>query len=115
MLSRKGGIMGMNDGWTIYPDGRIVTTGNAELKADPAKTAALFAAIEKINFFALPDYGHAEPMMCADCIEVKITVTTPAKTHAISTIEVTRNVPQTYKDLQGMALDLVKTAGGPTK
>ena len=114
-LTRKGGFIGANEGWTIYPDGKIVTRANVEMRADPAKTAALFAAVEKVKFFTLPDYGHAEPLMCADCFEITIKVTTPAKTNSITTYEVTHGVPQTYKEMQAMVLDLVKTAGGATK
>lgn len=109
-LTRKGGFVGANEGWTIYPDDKIVTRQNVEMRADPAKTAALFAAIEKVKFFTLPDYGHAEPLMCADCFEITLRVTTPAKTYAITTYEVTNGVPEEYKKMQAMALDLVKTA-----
>lgn len=111
-LSAHGGIAGRNDRWTIYPDGRVVTIKNETLRADPAMTAALFAAVEKIQFFSLPDFGHAEPLRCADCIAVTISVATAAKTHSITTYEVTQNVPPEYKALQNMALELVKPKGG---
>ncbi len=46
---REGGIAGITQEWTIYPDGRIVNPFEQEFQTPPEEVIALLAKLEEIN------------------------------------------------------------------
>lgn len=67
----SGGIMGKNEIWQFFPDGRMVPNKGNVLLADPAAAAALADKLACTNF---PSPGSSrDGSVCADCFEVTLT------------------------------------------
>jgi hypothetical protein len=90
---RSGGIAGLNQTWTIYADGRVITPKNEVISLDAAKVSALLASLQSAG--VLDSKGSSGPMnVCPDCMTYEITLTQGGKTVRLVTTDGAQNVPE---------------------
>ena len=83
IYKRSGGLAGISEQWTIFPDGRIVSLDDREFTASAAMVSTLVAKIKALGFFEL-ESASSLPSSCADCFNHQITVDTGGKPTSIT-------------------------------
>lgn len=92
VFHRTGGVAGVDDLWSIYPDGRVVSSKGEEQTIQAEQVTALLAAIEALGFFDMKDsYGRLS--QCKDCFTYELTVSSGGKVKSITTVENASDAP----------------------
>ena len=87
-----GGLAGVDQTWTIYPDGRVVYPKGEEQNLDAAQVATLLDDIETMGFFEMKDtYGQFTK--CNDCFTYTLTVSSGGKVKTVTTTEGAKDSP----------------------
>lgn len=73
VYERSGGIAGVREKWTVYPDGRVVTQAGRERRLAPEAVEALVAELERAGVFRL-DNEYGVGGSCRDCFTATLTV-----------------------------------------
>jgi hypothetical protein len=71
---RSGGFAGVDEQWTFYAEGKVVTAKGAEQAFEAAKVETLLSDIETLGFFELQDSYGSKFSACKDCFSYEITI-----------------------------------------
>jgi hypothetical protein len=88
----SGGLAGVDQTWTIYPDGRWVDPKGGEHTVDAAQVTALLDDIETLGFFDMKD-SYGQFSQCNDCFTYTLTVSSGGKVKTITTKEGAKDTP----------------------
>jgi hypothetical protein len=89
---RSGGFAGVDEQWTIYPDGRITANDGGEWQVTVAQVEQLLRDIEALGFFDL-DSRYMPFDTCCDRFTYEITVRSGDRVHTVTTIDAAPNTP----------------------
>lgn len=92
VYGRSGGFAGLQQEWTIYPDGRIDFPDGSQKQVDPAQIQTLFDTIRTANFQSLND-SYLPKDTCCDLFTYTVTVQTDSEKQTITTMDGASNVP----------------------
>lgn len=86
----------MENEWTVYENGRIVTMSGEELQVEPEEVTATLAAIEQAGFF---DLEQTEPSdICCDFFTYTLIVQNEDLEKVVVISEGDPNFPQALSD-----------------
>lgn len=102
VLRRSGGIAGVAEQWTVYVDGRVLAGDGGRWQASPERVSQLVSELEQLGFFELAD-RYIPLNTCCDRFTYELSVRSGARTHTITALEATPDVP----DAVWRALDTV--------
>ena len=88
----SGGLAGVDQTWTIYPDGRWVDPKGKEQNLDAAQVASLLNDIEALGFFEMKD-SYGQFSQCNDCFTYTLTVSSGGKVKTVTTKEGAKDTP----------------------
>ena len=107
IYGRSGGFAGLQQEWTIHPDGRVILPNGSEKQADPAQAQAVFEAIQSANFRSL-DAAYLPEQTCCDLFTYTITVQTGSDSQTITTMD-GANEPESLTAVFQAIDDLIQT------
>ena len=55
IYQRSGGLTGISEQWTVYPDGRITSAQGPEYRVSPEHVSSLLKEIESSGFFEMSE------------------------------------------------------------
>ncbi len=91
-LQRTGGLAGVSQQWSIYPDGRVQLPNGTQSQLSADQVSALLAALDQAGFFALQDsYGQGDK--CRDCFNYQLTVNDNGHSRTVSFVEGAADTP----------------------
>lgn len=107
VIQRSGGIAGLNDQWSFYPDGKIVHVNIKQSNAsdtqsvDAVQVTALLAALKAAGFFEMKSASGIGSGLsnCKDCFTYKLTATSEGSTNSISLQDSATGSPSTIEQL----------------
>lgn len=73
VMSRSGGLAGVNERWEVYTDGRVVAATGAVRRVPAESVAALLRELDAQGFFTIERPGGL-PQPCPDCFTYEIVV-----------------------------------------
>jgi hypothetical protein len=88
----SGGLAGVDETWTIYPNGRVVYPEGEEQNLDAAQVATLLDDIEALGFFEMKD-SYGQFSQCNDCFTYTLSVSSGGKVKSVSTKEGASDTP----------------------
>jgi hypothetical protein len=92
VLQRTGGLAGVSEQWSIFPDGRVLTPKGTQSQVDAAQVSALVTALDQAGFFTLQDsYGKNSP--CRDCYNYQLSVNDSGRSKTVSFVEGAGDTP----------------------
>ena len=89
---RSGGFAGLNEQWTIYPDGRVVLGEGGEWQIPPQQVEQLIADIVRLGFFTFDD-SYVPKDTCCDRFFYSLTIRQGDKEKTVTTMDDAPNVP----------------------
>ena len=89
---RSGGLAGVSEQWTIYPDGRVVSGKGTEQRVTAERVTALLAEIAALGFFQAADAPRS-PSACRDCFTYQITLAVGGQVKTVTTQDGDKNAP----------------------
>jgi hypothetical protein len=97
VFQRSGGFAGVNQQWTIYANGNIVTDSGETLSVNPDQVTALLIAADAAGFFDMKvssSLGSAGN--CKDCFTYTLTITNHGQTNTLSAQDGSKNLPDAF-------------------
>ena len=110
ILGQEGGIAGVQNEWTIYGDGRIVTNNGDELMVEPEEVTALLETIEQAGFFDLEQPEAAD--ICCDFFTFTLTIKSGELEKRIVMSEGDPSIPQALSETLAAVQELILSASG---
>ncbi len=93
IFKRTGGLAGLNEGWTIYTDGRIETNSSIQPELSAEEVEQLLSSLEATGFFEL-EGSYLPDDTCCDRFFYEITAFQDGRFHIITTLEATPDMPE---------------------
>lgn len=93
LFKRSGGIAGLNEQWTIFTDGRVVTNSTIQPQLSAEQVSQLLNSLETVGFFAL-DNTYLPEDTCCDRFFYEITAVQDTSFHSVTTLEATPDMPE---------------------
>jgi hypothetical protein len=92
IYGRSGGFAGLQQEWTIYPDGRIEFPDGSQKQVDAAQAQALFDTIQTANFQSL-NAAYLPEDTCCDLFTYTVTLQTGDEKYTVTTMDEAPDVP----------------------
>jgi hypothetical protein len=86
VYQKSGGFTGITEEWTIFPDGRIVSSDGVEYVLGEEKVTTLLYEIDNLGFFEISGPGQLLSD-CRDCFTYRITVSSGGRTKSINYVD----------------------------
>lgn len=86
IYSRSGGFAGLQQEWTIYPDGRIDMPDGTQKQVDASQVQTLLDTIQTANFFEMSE-SYIPLDNCCDRFTYSITVQIDGQSKIVTTID----------------------------
>jgi hypothetical protein len=93
VFRREGGIAGLSEQWTIFPDGRVQDADGNQYEIEPAAVTAMLAAIESAGFMELDNSGPPADL-CCDRFVYTLAVRLGDRVHTMQTVDGAEDVPE---------------------
>jgi len=98
VVQRTGGLAGVSEQWSIYPDGRVLSPKGTQSQVGAAQVSALLAALDKAGFFTLQDsYSQgsqgSQGSQCRDCYNYQLSVNNNRRSKTVSFVEGATDTP----------------------
>jgi hypothetical protein len=92
VFRRDGGIAGVSEEWTIFPDGRIEDGQGNTFEIEPEAVTTMLTAIEASGFMEL---DNSQPLqnICCDRFVYTLAVRLDDNVHTMQTVDGAENVP----------------------
>jgi hypothetical protein len=90
---RSGGVVGVDEAYTIYADGRIVNAKGQEWFVSPQEVARLTESIVQVGFFQAQEVGSSIAP-CCDRFSYTLTVYLAGRTHTVHTYDGAGDLPE---------------------
>jgi hypothetical protein len=117
IIQRSGGLVGVNEQWSFYPDGKIVKDYMDQEKpsetynVDAAQVTALLAALKTAGFFDMEaSSGIGGLSNCKDCFTYQLSAASEGTTNSI-TFQEGATGPQ--EEIEKVINQLIRLAGNP--
>lgn len=109
IYERSGGLAGVSEQWSIYPDGRIMAGDGREWKVAPEQVEQLISDIEASGFFDLSgQYMPRNP--CCDRFTYSLVVRSDGKAGSVATMDATPDVPASLWEALGAVSGFISNA-----
>jgi hypothetical protein len=105
IFKRSGGFAGVNEGWTIFTDGRIETNSSNQPQLSAEEVEQLLNSLESAGFFEL-EGSYLPEDTCCDRFFYEVTAVHNSTYHTVRTLEATPDMPEALQQ----ALRLIQTA-----
>ena len=92
-FARTGGIAGISELWSIYPDGRVLGVAGEEGRIPADEVSQLLAEIEAAGFFEWAPRPRSL-QSCADCFTYSITVEFQGKINRVTLVDGESGAPE---------------------
>jgi hypothetical protein len=92
IFQRTGGLMGVADHWSIFPDGRIVANNGQEVQVEPERIQQLLTDVKSLGFFEM-NKAYMPKNTCCDRFTYIIIARDADKIHSVTTIDAAPNAP----------------------
>ena len=89
---RSGGLAGVFERWTVYPDGLIVSDEGNELRVQAEEVSTLLAEIEALGFFEM-SHSYGPLNACCDRFTHQVTVRSGDSVKTVRTIDAAPDTP----------------------
>ena len=104
--SRSGGIAGVDEQYTVYPDGRVEVNNGNSLVVAPEAVSALLTGLELAGIFSTPGYT-SPPGACADCFNYTLIVSKDGQTYTAVVQDGDIEVPQGVQEALRLVIELL--------
>ncbi len=111
VLQRSGGIAGLSERWVVYADGRLENSSGRQWQAAPQEVARLVADVERLGFFEL-DSRYVPLNTCCDRFLYELTVRSGERSHTVTVLEATPDVPAELWEALGAVERWIAAASG---
>ncbi|MFQ5595793.1 MAG: hypothetical protein ACE5HA_16730 [Anaerolineae bacterium] len=109
IYERSGGLAGVSEQWSIYPDGRIVAGDGREWQVEPEQVKQLTSDIKSLGFFDMS--GQYMPLnQCCDRFTYTLVVRSGDKINRVTTIDAAPEVPASLWEVLGAVRSFVNNA-----
>lgn len=109
IYERSGGLAGVSEQWSIYPDGRILAGDGREWQVEPEQVKQLIGEIEASGFFDLSgQYMPRNP--CCDRFTYSLVVRNGDKINRVTTIDAAPDVPGSLWEALGAVRSFINNA-----
>lgn len=109
IYERSGGLAGVSEQWSIYPDGRIVAGDGREWQVEPEQVEQLIDDIEALGFFDMSGrYMPRDP--CCDRFTYSLVVRSDDKVNRVTTMDVAPDVPANLWEVLGAVRSFIDAA-----
>lgn len=108
VLRQEGGIAGVENGWTIYGDGRIVTNSGDEIQVEPEEVTEALVTIEQTGFFNLEQREPSD--ICCDFFTYTLLVRSDDSENIVVISEGDPNIPRALSEALAAVQDLILSA-----
>jgi len=109
IYERSGGLAGVSERWSIYPDGRIMAGDGREWQVKPEQVKQLISDIEASGFFDLSgQYMPRNP--CCDRFTYSLVVRSDDKVNSVTTMDATPDVPANLGEVLGAVRSFINAA-----
>jgi hypothetical protein len=108
IYGRSGGFAGLQQEWTIHPDGRIILPDGSQKQVAAAQAQAVFDAIQSANFRSL-NAAYLPEDTCCDLFSYSVTVQTGSESQTITTMDGAANVPESLTAVFQAIDNLIQT------
>ena len=105
IFKRSGGIAGINEAWTIFTDGTVVTNSATQPELSAEEVEQLLGSLESSGFFELEN-SYLPDDTCCERFFYEITAVQNTSFHTVHTLEATPDMPEALQQ----ALRLLQTA-----
>ena len=92
VVQRTGGLAGVSEQSSIYPDGRVLLPKGTQAQVSAAQVSALLATLDKAGFFTLQD-SYGQGSQCADCFNYQLSVNSNGRSKTVSFVEGASDTP----------------------
>jgi hypothetical protein len=89
----SGGIAGITEEYTLFPDGRIVSSQGKEARVSAQQLAGVYASLDEHRFFEMEE-DYTLFSNCRDCFTYIVTVQDGDRFKTVKAEEGTTNAPQ---------------------
>jgi hypothetical protein len=93
LFHRGGGLVGVDEAWTVYADGWVEERDGPAWQAPPAAVAGLLQAAHAADFFGLED-DYTFGSECNDCFVYAITLYANGQAKTITTADGAPDAPE---------------------
>jgi hypothetical protein len=104
IFKRSGGIAGLNEQWTIFTDGTVVTNSATQPEFSAEAVEQMLGSLESSGFFEL-EATYLPDDTCCDRFLYEITAVQDTSFHTVTTLEATPDMPEALQQ----ALRLLQT------
>lgn len=111
VYDRSGGFAGKSEGWTIYADGRVVSSNGKSGQVSPEEVAGLLRQVDAAGFFSWRD-SYLPKNTCCDRFTDKLTVRTVGQTKTVTTVDAASEEPTELGTILDQVSRLVTKAIG---
>jgi|GEM_PF-2203968 len=111
-FQRSGGIMGRQDIWRIYADGRVETGNPDESLRGPAQDAAVLRELLLRLDIAALSKVTPKPPTCADCFNFTVTLYEPGSTYTYSFTHTPGSSSPAEEEIAAAFAAFLRKAGG---
>jgi len=106
IYERSGGLTGISEQWTVYPDGRITSEQGPEYRVSPERISSLLSEIESLGFFVMSEAsGRFSP--CRDCFTYRITVSHEGQVRTVMAMDAAADTPAEFWQILERIRELV--------
>lgn len=110
-VKRSGGFAGVDESWSFYADGKIVTNKGEQKTVTADQVSTLIEEINAAGFFEMNNSSGSEKFSnCKDCYTYQLIATSDGKVNSITIQEGATGVPEALlkiiKQLIGLARNL---------
>jgi hypothetical protein len=95
MLRKTGGFAGVDESWTVTPDGRITTSDGRTGQVGAAELSNAVAELEKLGFFKM-QASYMPKDTCCDRFTYQLDVTVNGMPHSVTVLEAAPETPAEF-------------------
>lgn len=108
LFRRSGGLAGVEEEWTLYKDGRLLSNTGEEYHVTQAQIDTLLADLERVNLFSAPPVTGLK-VECCDRFLYDLTVQSGERLIAVQAADGAQNVPEAVWDAIGKVQEFIGT------
>ena len=109
--SKSGGIMGINEEWTLYQDGSLKSGKGVVIRLTSDQAQAIWQRLLEKNFIQLSK-AVKTPSGCADCFWMTVTLYQGGQTYQLKTNLIDKETSEDERSIIEELDTLIRDAGG---